>query len=200
MNRIDKIILCLCGGHLDDPGSVKWRTVERLKTVDRILRSEEEDFAVLFSAGISGHKSPSPNVYDIEPESWSYAEWLSQRVGDRIPIYVEDMSRDTVGNIFFSFSWLAFLGFRGQLWIVTNKFHMPRVKEISAKFEHFIPNAHFKFVEVADGASGAELSLLEQQEIMSLKAFSRDIIPHSLEFKFFSHHIFYQCRRWLHRR
>lgn len=183
-------VVLLCGGVIDDENA--WRSSARVtKAVELIEKNDES--CLLITSGISGHIG-----FKGEPESHCYLAYLQ----DKFPsvcssrVFIEDLSRDTVGNVYFSLKILKLLiaGSSRVTW-VTNGFHADRLNTIvrcldqSGFFNH-------ELGLVKDLDSGRMMTLLDE-ETESKQRFLADLsMSCSNEALLFLHHNFYRIDRF----
>lgn len=190
--KFDKAIVLLCGGYLDDNNN-KWRTVARLElALQEFIK--HKDACLLISSGISGHaKSGS------RPEAHVYYEFMQRNYKhlDFSRIFVEDISRDTVGNVFFSLSILKFFLKNNStvLW-VTNNFHVKRL----GKIINFYPKEFLFAANYVVAPDNLSLSVMKQIDAYEINSCNRFICDASgcanLEELIFVKHDFYAANRF----
>ena len=126
-------VVVLCGGEFTFRDA--WRTTARIEAGCSL--AEASDCSLLISSGVSGHRLKA-GKRPVWPESWAYAQIAVNHFGFVSQnISLEDVSRDTVGNVLFSLLGLKSLNLppdASVVW-VTNTFHTSRLAEIIRYFE-----------------------------------------------------------------
>jgi hypothetical protein len=180
----------LCGGAISP--ETNWRSGARIGAAVNQVRSCQ-GACLLISSGVPGHGEPSDR-----PEAHRYFEAIRESYPD-LPaeqVLVEDLSRDTVGNVYFSLGILRVLVAPGiQVDWVTNAFHLDRVLAIVRWLD---PGQFFEHcgVAVPDCVPDAVLAKLCWDELSSLRRFERDACASSSpEELLFLHHDFYRADR-----
>lgn len=187
---LSSAVVLLCGGTIS--AETQWRSGARIEAAVR-LASSRPGGCLLVSSGVSGHADCHGR-----PEAHRYAEVIRAAYPD-LPsghLLVEDMSRDTVGNVYFSLTILRLLlATRAQVQWVTNAFHLDRVLAIVRWMEPGSAFTH-RGVAVPDCTPGPLLSQLCRGEADSLRRFEQDArASASPEELLFLHHDFYRVDR-----
>ena len=171
--RRKNVVVTLCGGPLFEEESF-WRTRARL--IRAVDLAKEANCDLLVSSGVSGQvlRTRRPS----EPEAWSYAKHAVDRLG--MPpgrVFVEDLSRDTVGNVLFSRQFLRDRFTKRNdcevVW-VTNRFHGRRLGAILNQFAMDSDPWKDILELVEDTSDIGELGVLHQSEKASLTRFRKD--------------------------
>lgn len=185
----ESCVILLCGGIINKHNY--WRSGERIFAAVNQFKSLENS-CLLISSGISGHLK-----YGAKPESHVYYDYICKYYNevscDRI--FIEDMSRDSVGNVFFSLTIAKLLLLKGASFFwVSNDFHMERIETIVSSLSDggFIHN----FVAVPSGCGIESLNKLKADERSSQERFKRDWAEvRSPEELLFLRHDFYRADR-----
>jgi hypothetical protein len=195
MNQPNSAVVLLCGGAINT--ETEWRSGARIDLAVR-LASERESY-LLVSSGVSGHQENA----DACPESHLYIQELVRRFPafpkDRL--LVEDFSRDTVGNVYFSLQVLrSVLASVATVVWVSNLFHKRRLTSIVSRLtqlENDRGSWRHEFVCVPNLDDKADyLRQLSKDERASQARFENDLQnAKSIEKLLFGFHDFYSIDR-----
>ena len=193
MDDSNLAVVLLCGGPI--AADSEWRTVARIDfAVELALKL---DGYLLVSSGVSGHE------VDVaaRPESHLYIQELTRRYSEfpRARLFVEDFSRDTVGNVYFSVQVLkAVLRPKARVIWVSSKFHSDRLRVIVAAIEGGTDWTH-EVASVTKSPPSQELLVhLEEIERASIERFTDDLmLSTGIEELLFCRHDFYSVDRLL---
>ena len=182
-------VVLLCGGAINSANA--WRSSARVAKAIELIEKDDES-CLLITSGISGHIG-----FAEEPESHLYRNYLCDMCPGDVSkrVYIEDLSRDTVGNVYFSLKILKLLVLEGSrvIWI-TNVFHAERLRTIIRcmdQSDYF--NHQFELVADLDSELIFQLRAEEfESKGRFLKDFSAAASPEAL---IFLYHDFYKINR-----
>ena len=190
--KYSNVVVCLCGGEITQNNY--WRSARR---IDEAVAQYNKlpNAALLITSGISGH-----NKEMVRAESHEYKKYVEKNFPDmpQANLYVEDLSRDTVGNVVFSKIILGLIMESGGVchW-VSNKFHGDRLKIIVSSVMA-LENHHDVFILVDDCVDEEKLAVLYAEEKQSIAEFERAwSASESVGELLFFHHEFYATQRLL---
>lgn len=197
MQQHNSAVIMLCGGEITP--QTEWRSGARIDfAVELAVRNGTY---LMVSSGISGHTTD----LNARPESHIYIEELRRRY-PAFPLerlLVEDFSRDTVGNVYFSLQVLkAVLQDEASVTWVSNEFHKNRLMFIIEKVVDMVGSFKgwsntVKVVPDTEEKFGKGIEL-ESAERASLARFKKDLeIAKNVEELLFCFHDFYSIKRIL---
>lgn len=195
MKQTNSAVVLLCGGKIS-PAS-EWRSGARIDLAVK-LACEHGSF-LLVSSGVSGHEK---NIHAC-PEAHLYIQELVRRYPEfsKRRLLVEDFSRDTVGNVYFSLQVLrSVLGENATVHWVSNSFHKQRLASIVSRhvqLKHGHGSWHHQFACVPDIDGQADLiEEIYSNELASQTRFENDLRDaNSVENLLFRHHDFYSIKK-----
>lgn len=87
---VSSMVVLLCGGVISEANA--WRSVARIYQALGLLDAEN-NVGLLITSGVSGHLTR-----DAGSEAQTYLHYIRGRytLDARLPVYIEDLSRDTV--------------------------------------------------------------------------------------------------------
>lgn len=181
-------IIVVPGGGITESGSLKKWVIKRCELAETLFRENPNSKIFVLSRGTT-HKAPPMDMYKRPiHESSQSMRYLVRNLSIPVEnIYEENVSLDTIGNAFFlrviHLDIMFPPGSKVNIQVVTNEFHMPRVKVIfdwvfglfSSRHK---PKYQLSYVSAKDDGFDSELlDLRKGKEEKSLRNLKDNVIP-----------------------
>lgn len=146
------------------------------KRVDKALELKDSADYVIFSTGNGSHAIPYLDSEGFPiTEARAMSNYFLKNSGRKEKVLLEEISRDTIGNAYFTRIMHTDVMRLKRLGIITSKWHMPRTREIF-KFLYQLPPLPFEydlnFLEIEDeGIDERVLKKRMEEEAKSLNRF-----------------------------
>ena len=182
-------VVLICGGVISDESA--WRSSARVLKAIELMEKDDEN-CLLITGGRSGR-----SAFTEVPESHLYLDYLRNTSSSICTsrVFVEDFSRDSVGNVYFSLEILRLVLARSSrvTW-VTNEFHADRLTTIVRCFDR--SNYFDHQFELVRDANLALMANLLSNECKSKERFLKDFYSSSSpEALLYLNHDFYRIDR-----
>lgn len=162
--KLDALIIL--GGGITQDDDLKKVTIQRLKKGISVFK--KNDFSYIIVAGAYGFME---KYFPLKTEAKAMLEYLEKKELPKEKIILEEKSKETIGNIYFTKVNILEPKKLYKLVVVTSDFHMPRTKYIFKK----VLGIKYKlfFVDAPSDLSRKVLKKKQITELILLRLFKR---------------------------